>query len=1030
MAELEFSSTNLNFNEIKYHPKREHMIFGSMRMPIIYLSHISITIGYNCRWKIPKKRLATTGNEQSGSSSSKTAKQTDCQKEFRKINTAGGTNSSSQVSSTPGADEVVCSFFAQQTTSPPLDNEDLQQIDQDDLEELDIRWQVAMLTVRVQRFIKKTGRNLDFKGKQPVTFDKSQVECYNCHRKGHFAKECKSGWNQGKRSYGDNGRRNATTNEPSSQALVAQDGLGGYDWSNDFDEPVNYALMAISSSSSSSSSDNEVQNCSKQCLESFKILQKNFDSEREKHSRARLEIQGYELALESLESRILGHEKNELAWGEKYEFQNYELKCRELKINNLNMELEKVVKERDELNIKIAKWEESSKSLNILLNSQMSAHDKNGLGYGTQLNEMSDKSETDSEISMSVFEVRSSDEESTPANDRFSKADGYHVVPPPITGNFLTPRADISFAGLDEYAIRKKIIESKTTELNADTSKSKTSETVGNTNEVNVEKPKSVNESVVSTPNINKDKVIIEDWNSDDEDDVFEVSPVKTNETQTAKTQVDKIGQTSKKAGIGFKKIKACFVCKSTDHLIKDCDFYDKKSPEPKLKNMVNTGQRVVKPVWDNAKRVNHQKISNKLNYPQARRTFVPSGVLTRTGLVNLVRPNEKRAVQTINTARPVSTARSVSTARPFAPKTAQTSSVVRPIYPRMDNVRPRASYSPIKRSYYTKPAFRPKNLKQDVKTFGIKNMTTAGTRAVVNTGKGKMDNTIKKSSTNHGKPDVPSVYKPNEHETLFFVAQPAGQLTFIKPLRQRFTDTPNTTNVIQLQLYYSLDAFKQLWQTATIRTLANGTQELVASSDNKVLYYLLRHLLEVKLSIGRCCMVLVIYMMLNLCLVATLGAAAEDQGYYFHPSSSEANYSGVRVSIRELTTTSLWLDEGWIVVTYRVSSHGPMKSLFMKVPLTGSAENSLNQGIDGPFNPGSEDFNTGNEDFNIGSLGVSTEGKAPMTTEEIQATKRTKAQIQQEEVGLAEAMRLQASQEEEAARQVLLDDFAELKDL
>ncbi|GJQ95385.1 ribonuclease H-like domain-containing protein [Tanacetum coccineum] len=128
------------------------------------------------------------------------------------VNTAGGTNSSSQVSSTLGADEVVCSFFAQQTTSPPLDNEDLHQIDQDDLEELDIRWQVAMLTVRVQRFIKKTRRNLDFKGKQPVTFDKSQVECYNCHKKGHFAKECKSGWNQGKRSYGDNGRRNATGN--------------------------------------------------------------------------------------------------------------------------------------------------------------------------------------------------------------------------------------------------------------------------------------------------------------------------------------------------------------------------------------------------------------------------------------------------------------------------------------------------------------------------------------------------------------------------------------------------------------------------------------------------------------------------------------------------------------------------------------------------------------------------------------------------------------------------------------------------
>ncbi|GKA11274.1 ribonuclease H-like domain-containing protein [Tanacetum coccineum] len=61
------------------------------------------------------------------------------------------------------------------------------------------------------------------------------VRCYNCHRKGHFARECRSGRNQGKRSYGDNGRSNAPTNESSSQALVAQDGIGGYDWSNDFE---------------------------------------------------------------------------------------------------------------------------------------------------------------------------------------------------------------------------------------------------------------------------------------------------------------------------------------------------------------------------------------------------------------------------------------------------------------------------------------------------------------------------------------------------------------------------------------------------------------------------------------------------------------------------------------------------------------------------------------------------------------------------------------------------------------------------
>ncbi|GJX17410.1 putative ribonuclease H-like domain-containing protein [Tanacetum coccineum] len=153
---------------------------------------------------------------------------------------------------------------------PQLENEDFQQMDGDDLEELDLRWQVAMLTVR---------------------------------------------------------------------ALVAQDGLGGYDWSNDFEvEPVNYALMAISSSSSSSSSDSE-----------------------------------------------------------------------------------KAVKERDELKDKIAKWEESTKNLEEILKSQMSARDK-----------------------------------------------------------------------------------------------------TGKTNDANTKKPKSVSESVVSNPKINRDIVIIEDWTSDDEEEVSE----------------------------------------------------------------------------------------------------------------------------------------------------------------------------------------------------------------------------------------------------------------------------------------------------------------------------------------------------------------------------------------------------------------------------------------------------------------------------------------------------------------------------
>ncbi|GJU07276.1 putative ribonuclease H-like domain-containing protein [Tanacetum coccineum] len=283
--------------------------------------------------------------------------------------------------------------------------------------------------------------------------------------------------------------------------------------------------------------------------------------------------------------------------------------------------------------------ERSSKNLTKILNSQMSTHDKNGSGFGTQMDDLSNKSETDSENSLTIFE-----------------------------GNPLYPRADISC----------------------------------NINEATIVKPKSVNETVVSKSKINRNEVIIEDWTSDDEDDVCAVktfSSVKPNVTQAVRSQADKSGQTLQKQGIDFKKIhkiKACFVCKSTDHLIKDGDFY--KSPEHRVKSVVNTGERVVKPVWDYG----------------------------------------KRPIRHVYTVRPV------STAKPLASKIAQSNSVIRQYHPRLDIIGPKASNSPIKRSYFTQPVYRYKDLKPDVKTFGVNNMTTVGTKAVVS--KGKVENVLKKA--------------------------------------------------------------------------------------------------------------------------------------------------------------------------------------------------------------------------------------------------------------------------------------------
>ncbi|GKA45818.1 ribonuclease H-like domain-containing protein [Tanacetum coccineum] len=94
------------------------------------------------------------------------------------------------------SDAVICAFLASQPNNPQLAHEDLQQIYPDDLEDMDLRWQLAMLTMRARRFLKNTGKKLTINGNESVGFDKSKVECYNCHKKGHFAKECRAPRNQ------------------------------------------------------------------------------------------------------------------------------------------------------------------------------------------------------------------------------------------------------------------------------------------------------------------------------------------------------------------------------------------------------------------------------------------------------------------------------------------------------------------------------------------------------------------------------------------------------------------------------------------------------------------------------------------------------------------------------------------------------------------------------------------------------------------------------------------------------------------
>ncbi|GJS49390.1 putative ribonuclease H-like domain-containing protein [Tanacetum coccineum] len=436
----------------------------------------------------------------------------------------------------------------------------------------------------------------------------------------------------------------------------------------------------IKGSSGSSSNSHNVTFLSAEDTSSSRLGMVHFarecrDYENQKHMNGDAGVIGAgTTGLESVEAQLIVYQKNKVVYEEKIVVLKFEVKDKSNAITRLKNQLDETLRKNDDLKAKLQQFETSSKNLNKLINSQLSAKDKTGLGYGDQLNE---NDSSGSELYNSVFDSRSSDGNDNQINDRFKKDNGYHVVPPPLTGNYMPPLADLSFAGLDATVYRHTTnkTSASVSQVEANKPSLKRIEFTNARNES--VKPKQAEKPRIITQNPKVDR---RDWN----------------------------GKMTQKLGLRFRFTKkAYFVCGSYNHLIKDCDFHKKRMAKKSvLKNMgKNTGQREIRPVWNSAQRINHQ---NK---------FVPSAVLTRFGRVpvSAAKQSSLRATSSTSTFRPVNTATHKNRVN-------------------ISKLRTNAfykSHSPIRRPLYKSTAPNTRISNEKVNTVRVNGVNTAGQTAV-----------------------------------------------------------------------------------------------------------------------------------------------------------------------------------------------------------------------------------------------------------------------------------------------------------